>query len=101
MLTISQSYDFQTSQYAQRSQVFDSKFLKRWKKQMSSAWRFYYFDLERINASIVQNQSSKVIAEEYVKVKSKFNWAANLGALMRPNLFFFLLLSIKRPLHFG
>lgn len=45
---------------------------------MSPAWRFYYFDLERINASIVQNQASKVIAEEYVKVKKKlnFHWAS-------------------------
>ncbi|KAJ2958001.1 hypothetical protein NQZ79_g6381 [Umbelopsis isabellina] len=81
MLSISQTHENQNSHYANQSQLFDSKFLKRWKKQMSPAWRFYYFDLERINASIFQNQSSKVLAEEYVKVSEFIK--VKLGELQR------------------
>ena len=38
---------------------------------MVLSWRFYYFDLDRINASMEKNLCTEAISEEYTKVWNK------------------------------
>lgn len=48
--------------------VFNRTFMKRWSDQMVHPWRFYYLDLDRINACSEKTQCSMLVAEEYIKV---------------------------------
>jgi hypothetical protein len=51
--------------------AFDAAFKRRWSDQMVLSWRFYYFDLDRINASMEKNLCTEAISEEYTKVCNK------------------------------
>ncbi|KAI8583476.1 hypothetical protein K450DRAFT_277066, partial [Umbelopsis ramanniana AG] len=61
--------------------AFDAAFKRRWSDQMVLSWKFYYFDLDRINTSMENNLCTEAIAEEYTKVSDFVK--VKLGELQR------------------
>jgi hypothetical protein len=86
MITVSKSHSALHITSAPPQPVFDSAFTKRWKKQMISPWRFYYFDLDRINNAMTHHQQQAVIAEEYLKVIFNFKRSFNVVCLTPSSL---------------
>jgi hypothetical protein len=66
--------------------AFDAAFKKRWSDQMVLSWRFYYFDLDRINASMENNLCTEAIAEEYTKVNKGKEKSELKLFLVKPSL---------------